>query len=95
MKTLPRHNYRKAWEWREKLLSKKTTAVSLVEEYLDRAKKDSTNSFITLCEEQALEQAKLQDKNVREKDRFGLLFLLVLKMLWSQKVYEQQRVLKF
>ena len=69
MKNLPRHEYQKAWEWREKLLSNKMSAVSLVEQYLERAKRDTTNSFITLCENQALEMARLQDKSERREDK--------------------------
>ena len=43
----------------EKLASKKISSVELTKIYLDRAKKDKTNSFITVCEESALKEAVL------------------------------------
>ena len=53
----------------EKLASKKISSVELTKIYLDRAKKDKTNSFITVCEESALkEAAEIDAKGVTKGD---------------------------
>lgn len=47
----PRHQFKKAWQWREALAKKQISAAELAKEYRDRAKADTTNSFLTLMEE--------------------------------------------
>ena len=57
----PRHTFKKAWEWKELLNAKKISSAEITQEYLGRAKKDSTNSFISLTESSALAAAKKFD----------------------------------
>lgn len=47
----PRHQFQKAWQWREALANKKISAAELAKEYASRAKADTTNSFLTLMDE--------------------------------------------
>lgn len=60
---LPRHKFKKAWEWKADLKAGKTKSVAITEEYLDRIEKDDSNSYITVCREQALAEAQAFDKN--------------------------------
>ena len=57
-------------ELREKLLSKELSAKEITEYYLERIKKhdERLNTYITVCEEEALEKAENFDKNF-EKDK--------------------------
>lgn len=48
-------------ELRNKLDNKEVSSVELTKYFLARAKKTKLNSFITICEEEALEQAKIAD----------------------------------
>lgn len=56
-------------ELKQGLLRKEFSATELTEHYLNRIKKydKALNSFITLCEEEALAQAKLADKAIAEE----------------------------
>ncbi len=47
----PRHQFKKAWEWRSLLASKKVTSTEIFQEYLNRAKSDDTNSFLSLYDQ--------------------------------------------
>jgi aspartyl-tRNA(Asn)/glutamyl-tRNA(Gln) amidotransferase subunit A len=57
----PRHTFKKAWEWRALLDAKKVSAAEIASQYLERVKKDSTNSFLTVMEKEATETAKAVD----------------------------------
>ena len=57
----PRHTLKKAWEWKKDLQAKKISATEIANDYLKRAKSDTTNSFISLMEPQALAMAKEVD----------------------------------
>jgi aspartyl-tRNA(Asn)/glutamyl-tRNA(Gln) amidotransferase subunit A len=57
----PRHTFKKAWEWRALLESKKVSAAEIAGQYLERVKKDATNSFLTVMEKEATETAKAVD----------------------------------
>jgi hypothetical protein len=39
----PRHQFKKAWEWRKDLEAKKITSTDLTKDFLKRAKADTTN----------------------------------------------------
>lgn len=58
----PRHNFTKAWEWQKKLSGKEINSIELTKQYLENIKKDKSNSYITVTEEQALKQASAADK---------------------------------
>jgi aspartyl-tRNA(Asn)/glutamyl-tRNA(Gln) amidotransferase subunit A len=47
----PRHQFKKAWQWREALAKKEISTAELAKEYSARAKADTTNSFLTLMDE--------------------------------------------
>lgn len=53
----PRHQFKKAWEWRALLDAKKISATEIASEYLARAKADKTNSFLLLTEKEAKQTA--------------------------------------
>lgn len=57
----------------EKLTSGQISAVELARHYLARAKVDKTNSFITLCEDEALAQARTADATLASGKGAGLL----------------------
>lgn len=59
----PRHQFKKGWELRAMLEAKKVSAVGLATEYLDRIKKDQTNSFLLSMEKEALASAELHDRH--------------------------------
>lgn len=59
---LPRHLFKKAWEWRRELDSRVVTSEQITEEYLARARADKTNSFITVSAEAALASARAYDE---------------------------------
>ncbi len=62
-------------ELNQKLINKKISAKELAEQYLDRIKeKDSElNTYITVTEKQALEQAKYIDKHISENKEISIL----------------------
>ncbi len=47
----PRHQFKKAWQWREALAKKEISVDELAKEYRQRAKADTTNAFLTLMDE--------------------------------------------
>jgi aspartyl-tRNA(Asn)/glutamyl-tRNA(Gln) amidotransferase subunit A len=57
----PRHTFKKAWEWRALLDAKKASSEEVTKEYLSRVKADSTNSFLSVMEEDALKAARAFD----------------------------------
>lgn len=57
----PRHTFKKAWEWRALLDSKKTSSEEITKEYLGRVKSDTTNSFLAVMEDDALKAARAFD----------------------------------
>ncbi len=59
----PRHQFQKAWEIREKFAKKQLTSEAVTREYLERAKNDTTNSYLLTMEEQALKAAKAHDQH--------------------------------
>ncbi|MEW6057269.1 MAG: Asp-tRNA(Asn)/Glu-tRNA(Gln) amidotransferase subunit GatA [Bdellovibrionota bacterium] len=56
----------------EKLRSKKISSVELTQHYLKRVKGDRTNSYITVCEQEALEAARSADQ-VLSQGKGGVL----------------------
>src|SRR5271167_4139946 len=48
----------------EKLKSRKVSSLELTQHYLNRIKKDQTNSFITISSDEALMQAKSADERL-------------------------------
>lgn len=57
MNNLPRHQFKKAWEWRNLLDAGKTSAAEVAQEYLKRAKADQTNALLSVMEKEALAAA--------------------------------------
>lgn len=69
---LPRHQFRKAWEWKQELETKKRTSESITAEYLERIGKDQANVYITVDREGALQQARAYDKNPDSRPLSGV-----------------------
>jgi aspartyl-tRNA(Asn)/glutamyl-tRNA(Gln) amidotransferase subunit A len=61
MSQFPRHQFRKAWEWRQSLDAGKVSAAEVAQEYLSRAKADQTNALLSVMEKEALAAAGLVD----------------------------------
>ncbi len=60
--SLPRHKYKKAWEWRQELDAGSISCESITQTYLEKIAADKTNSFITVCADEALSKARDYDK---------------------------------
>lgn len=76
---------------KQKLLQKEFSATELTKFYLERIRKydKQINSFITVCETEALEQAKKADKLISEKQNLPLLGIpIAIKDLFSTKGIE-------
>ncbi len=58
------HAYKSLTELRKDLDAKKISSVELAEYFLARIKKSDLNAFITVCEEEALAQAKIADNYI-------------------------------
>ncbi len=73
----------------ELIAEKKISAVELAQSFLERAKKLNAklNSFITICEQEALKQAKKVDELVSNNQKFSLLagIPIAFKDLFSTK----------
>lgn len=59
--TLPRHEFTKSWEWKSRIDAGDVSPKTVVQEYLSRIEKDSTNSFISVDAEGALRAAETYD----------------------------------
>ncbi|MBI3543592.1 MAG: Asp-tRNA(Asn)/Glu-tRNA(Gln) amidotransferase subunit GatA, partial [Deltaproteobacteria bacterium] len=57
----------------EKLSARKISSVELAKHYLARIRQDQTNSFITVCEKEALEQAAAADRRLATGEGVTLL----------------------
>lgn len=60
-------------ELHEKLKTRKASAVDLARHYLARIKKDQTNSYITVCDDIALEMAKAADDRLAKGEDVTVL----------------------
>lgn len=65
----------KAWEMRKKLLDKEVSSREIIEAHLDRIDEveDNINAFISIDREQALKDADLIDRKIRDNEELGAL----------------------
>jgi len=61
------NEYRKIVEVHKAFEKQETTPLQLAEAFLEKARNDKLNAFITLCEERALKQARLAEDFLRRK----------------------------